>query len=224
MIGAQLEPEQALATRFKVSRFTVREAMSRLEDKGMISRQRRRGTVVLADRPAQPMVQKLHSMDELLQYSPQTRLALRRVTMIEADIALANLLQCPVGAAWARIETIRTETGRPPVCWSDIYVPSKYAEIAVEIGKTATPTFRLIEKHYGVFATDITAELFAGALSAQKAEALDVEPGSAAFIIVRRYCDSDGRLFEVSVSEHPAGRFSYSIDLTRTEGEIADDD
>jgi len=221
-IGDQLEPEQALATRFKVSRFTVREAMSRLEEKGLISRQRRRGTVVLADRPAQPMVQKLHSMDELLQYSPQTRLVLRRSATVEADIALASLLQCPVGTPWVRIETIRTESGRPPVCWSDIYVPSKYAEIAGQIGKTGMPTFRLIEQHYGVFATDITAELFAGALSAQKAEALDVEPGSAAFIIVRRYRDSDGRVFEVSVSEHPAGRFSYSIDLTRTKGSETD--
>ena len=216
-VGEQLEPEQALATRFKVSRFTIREAMSRLEEKGMISRQRRRGTVVLSDRPAQVMVQKLRSMDELLQYSPKTRLAVRRTTIIEADIALAGLLQCPVGTRWARIETVRTEGGRPPVCWSDIYVPEKYAGIAAQIGQSGTPTFRLIENHFGVFATDITAELFAGALSQEKAAALDVEPGSAAFIIVRRYRDSDGRAFEVSVSEHPAGRFSYSIDLTRTQ-------
>lgn len=214
-VGEQLEPEQALATRFKVSRFTIREAMSRLEEKGLISRQRRRGTVVLRDRPAQLMVQKLRSMDELLQYSPQTRLEVRRTKIIEVDIALASLLQCPVGTRWARIETIRTEGGRPPVCWSDIYVPAKYADIAAQIGKSGMPTFRLVENHFGVFATDITADLFAGALSHEKAEALDVEPGSPAFIIVRRYRDSEGRPFEVSVSEHPAGRFSYSIDLTR---------
>jgi DNA-binding GntR family transcriptional regulator len=161
------------------------------------------------------MVQKLRSMDELLQYSPQTRLVVRRTMHLQADIALASLLQCPVGTRWARIETIRTEAGRPPVCWSDIYVPEKYADIAALIGKSGTPTFRLVENHFGVFATDITAELFAGALSEEKAEALDVEPGSAAFIIVRRYRDSEGRPFEISVSEHPAGRFSYSIDLTR---------
>lgn len=214
-IGEQLEPEQALATRFKVSRFTIREAMSRLEEKGLISRQRRRGTIVLNDRPAQLMVQKLRSMEELLQYSPQTRLEVRRTKIIEVDIALAGLLQCPVGTRWARIETIRTECGRPPVCWSDIYVPARYADIAAQIGKSGTPTFRLIENHFGVFATDITADLFAGALSQEKAEALNVELGSAAFIIVRRYRDSEGRPFEVSVSEHPAGRFSYSIDLTR---------
>ena len=217
-IGAQLDPEAALATRFEVSRFTIRQAMSRLEEKGLISRHRRRGTVVIADRPAALMVQRLQSMDELLQYSPQTRLKILRTTHVEADVALAQLLQCPVGTKWARIEAIRTEAGRSPVCWTEVYVPVDYAEVAGQIGKDNTPAFRVIERVFGIFATDINAELFAGALSRQKAEALDVEPGSPTFIIVRRYRDANGRLFEVSVSEHPAGRFSYSVDLKRTEG------
>ncbi len=217
-VGAQLDPEAALATRFEVSRFTIRQAMARLEEKGLISRHRRRGTVVIADRPADLMVQRLQSMDELLQYSPQTRLKVLRTTRVDADVALAQLLQCPAGTSWARIEAIRTEAGRSPVCWTEIYVPVDYAEVAGEIGRDNSPAFRVIERAFGVFATDINAELFAGALSRPKAEALDVEPGSAAFIIVRRYRDANGRLFEVSVSEHPAGRFSYSVDLKRSEG------
>ena len=71
-----------------------------------------------------------------------------------------------------------------------------------------------------MLAADINAELFAGSLSQRKAEALEVAPGSPALIIVRRYRDRNGRLFEVSVSEHPAGRFSYSIDLMRKEGSM----
>lgn len=220
-IGAQLDPEQVLAVRFEVSRFTIRQAMSRLQQKGLVSRHRRRGTVVIADRPADLIVQQLQSMEELLQYSPRTRLKILRTTRIEADVALAQLLQCPAGSEWARIEAVRTEAGRSPMCWTEIYVPVAYAEVAAQLGQDNTPAFRVIERVFGVFATDINAELFAGALSRQKAEVLGVDAGSPAFIIVRRYRDAGGRLFEVSVSEHPAGRFSYSVDLRRSEGSEA---
>ena len=220
-VGEKLAPEQALANQYDVSRFTIREAMSRLEENGLISRQRRRGTVVTASHPVEQMVQKLGSMDELLQYAPQTRLKALRTSIVEADVALAQMLPCSVGARWARIETIRTEAKRSPVCWSDIYVPAEFAPVAERIGKDATPVFQIMEQTYGMLAADINAELFAGSLSQRKAEALEVSPGSPALIIVRRYRDRNGRLFEVSVSEHPAGRFSYSVDLKRKEGSMA---
>lgn len=220
-IGEKLAPEQALASQYDVSRFTIREAMSRLEENGLISRQRRRGTVVTATHPIDQMVQKLGSMDELLQYAPQTRLKALRTSMIEADVALAQMLPCSVGTRWARIETIRIEARRSPVCWSDIFVPAEFAAVAERIGKDTTPVFQLMEQTYGMLAADINAELFAGSLSQRKAEALEVAPGSPALIIVRRYRDRNGRLFEVSVSEHPAGRFSYSVDLKRKEGSVA---
>lgn len=217
-IGQKLAPEQALASQYEVSRFTIREAMSLLQENGLISRQRRLGTVVIATHPEEQMVQKLGSMDELLQYAPQTRLKPLRTAMVEADVALAQMLPCSVGTHWARIETIRIEAKRSPVCWTDIYVPAEFSEISERIGKTATPAFRMMEETYGLFATDINAELLAGSLSQRKAEALEVVPGSPALIIVRRYRDRNGRLFEVSVSEHPAGRFSYSVDLQRKAG------
>lgn len=216
-VGEKLSPEQDLAAQYDVSRFTIREAMSQLEEKGLISRQRRRGTVVTASQPVDQMIQKLGSMDELLQYAPQTRLKVLRTTLVEADVALAQMLPCSVGTHWARIETIRTEVRRSPVCWTDIYVPTEFAAIADRIGKDATPAFQILEQTSGLFATDINAELLAGSLSQRKAEMLEVAPGSPALIIVRRYRDRNGRLFEVSVSEHPAGRFSYSVDLKRKE-------
>jgi DNA-binding GntR family transcriptional regulator len=38
-------------------------------------------------------------------------------------------------------------------------------------------------------------------------------------VIVRRYRDAQGQLFEVSVSEHPASRFSYKVSLKRQPAE-----
>jgi len=43
-----------------------------------------------------------------------------------------------------------------------------------------------------------------------------VEQGAAVLKIVRRYLDAEGLAFEVSVSVHPADRFSVSMRLQRS--------
>ena len=50
------------------------------------------------------------------------------------------------------------------------------------------------------------------------AEALDVQEGTPAMTIVRRYVGNRDRTFEVSVSVHPEGRFTYAMDLERDWG------
>jgi DNA-binding GntR family transcriptional regulator len=49
------------------------------------------------------------------------------------------------------------------------------------------------------------------------AERLRVDKGTAALEIVRRYLDSSGETFEVSISVHPAERFSVSMRLRRSD-------
>ena len=45
---------------------------------------------------------------------------------------------------------------------------------------------------------------------------LHAEPSSAALKIVRRYMDSADEVFEISVSVHPADRFNFSMEMTRS--------
>jgi DNA-binding GntR family transcriptional regulator len=49
------------------------------------------------------------------------------------------------------------------------------------------------------------------------AKRLSVKAGTAALEIVRRYLDASGATFEVSVSVHPAERFSVSMRLKRSQ-------
>jgi len=220
-VGAKLEPEKMLAARYQVSRFTIRQAMTILEEKGLISRKRRIGTVVTRTDMPDIMVQQLNSMNELLQYPQETHLEPVRSDTVEVDVALSRLLGCDIGSTWTQTQCIRQHPGHNAVCWCDVYVPAQYSEISTKIGKDSTPAFRLMERTYGLFATDISMDIFAGTLSGAKARALNVEPGTPALVIVRRYRDSEGKLFEVSVSEHPASRFSYSLTLKRQENDDA---
>jgi hypothetical protein len=47
------------------------------------------------------------------------------------------------------------------------------------------------------------------------AEVLEVAARSPSLQVVRRYFGEDRKVFEVSVSEHPADRYTYSIQLRR---------
>jgi GntR family transcriptional regulator len=215
-VGTRMPTELELCNRFSVSRFTVREALRRMIDNGMILRRQGSGTVVVSKNPTTMFVQKLSSIDELLQYSIDTRLKVENSASVEVDAKTAKMIGCDPGDAWHRIESVRYLDEKSPICWSDVYVRPEHQNIADRIGEDTTPVFMVIEKEFGVVAEEVTMDLFAGSIEESKAWVMGVKPGSPTLIIVRKYKDKTGRVFEVSVSEHPAGRFTFSIDLLRS--------
>ena len=214
-IGARMPTEQVLCNRFGVSRFTVREALRRLIDNGMVTRRQGSGTIVISKNPSIRFVQKIQSIQELLRYSDETILKVKDVTAITADKKLANILGCEPNESLEKIEGIRYFDEKSPICWTDIYVRPEHKDLANQIGKDQTPVFLLIQRNFGIVAHTINMDLYGGIIREEKAQALGVEPGSPTLVIVRCYRDQNGQIFEVSISEHPAGRFTFSIDLMR---------
>ena len=68
-VGALLPPEMTLCTQFGVSRHTVREAIRRLQERGLITRQRGVGTRVKAQQSESKYVQSASTIPDLLQYA-----------------------------------------------------------------------------------------------------------------------------------------------------------
>jgi DNA-binding GntR family transcriptional regulator len=59
-------------------------------------------------------------------------------------------------------------------------------------------------------------EIFARGMPAPLAKALQVKTGSPALTVVRRYYGVKEELFEVTVTTHPEGRYTYSMDMQRS--------
>ena len=74
----------------------------------------------------------------------------------------------------------------------------------------------LIETRYGRRIACIQQEVNAISLPKALSEPLHAEAGSPALKIVRRYLDSADVPFEISVSVHPADRFTFSMQMSRT--------
>src|SRR4029453_1643622 len=67
-VGSFLPQEVDLSAEYGISRHTMREALRRLDEAGLVSRRRRAGTEVLAVVPAAIYRQPINSIDDLLQY------------------------------------------------------------------------------------------------------------------------------------------------------------
>jgi DNA-binding GntR family transcriptional regulator len=215
-VGSFLPGEMDLISRFDASRHTIREALRVLEDMGMVARQRGRGTVVLSTDAAPAFVQMVRSPSELFSYPDTSLFRLLSDERVTADKSLAKALQCAVGEEWVRISGLRTlGSDGMPICWADVYVIPEYSSIAQRLGGSTRPVYEMIADTFNEKIEKITVRVFAGVLSDKKAEVLGVEPGSASLSVCRSYQGGGGRIFEVSISEHPASNFSYNFEFTR---------
>lgn len=222
-VGSLLPTELELCEHHAASRYTVRLALGELQEQGLISRRKNVGTRVEAARPTAGFRQSLASVEDLAQFGATHVRTVRRVEEVVADLTLAAELGCPGGTRWLRISSLRmndegsgAKKRARPMGWTDVYVDAAYGDLAEQVRKTPEQLVSsLIESRYGRRIAHIRQEISAMAVPAGLAEELQVAPESPALKIVRRYLDADDAMFEVSVTVHPAGRFTYATDLSR---------
>ena len=213
-IGEQLPGELALMERYDVSRHTVREALRILDQLGLVSRRPGIGTVVESRESHGAYVQTIRTAAELLQYPDETVLTAQSSETVQVDRKAARLIGCKPGTEWFRIKGMRRqrESGTP-ICATLIYVLPEYESVVSSIGQSHRPVYGLIEDQFDERVEEVFIDLRAELIDTEKAAQLAVEVGSPAMSVVRRYQGRRRDLFEVSITTHPADRFSYSLHL-----------
>lgn len=220
-VGSLLPTEFELCERYGASRYAVRKVLDELQELGLISRRKNVGTRVEAARPRPGFSQSIATVDELAQFGAEHVREVREVKEVVTDLELAADLGCPGGTRWLRISSLRMDgTRRPrPICWTDVYVDTRYAEIGELVRQSpGTLISALIESRYGRAISRIRQEIKGMCLPKGLAAELKAEPGAAALKVVRRYLDSSDEVFEISVSIHPADRFTFAMELSRSRG------
>ena len=218
-VGSLLPTETELCRSFEVSRYTVREALRALAELGLVRRRQGSGTQVLARQASERYTQSLGSITDLLQYARDTYLELGHGETLSARGTLAELLDCAPGRQWRKYSGVRrTATSAQPICTTDVYLDPAYRDAEKRFGQQPGAIYELIEELYDQPVWEIRQEILAACLNQDEADALAAEPGAPALRIVRRYLGGGGQPFEVSVSVHPADRFTYSMHIRRDGG------
>ena len=216
-VGDLLPTETELMARYSASRQTVREALRILMDQGLIVRRAGLGSVVIASEPPVLFTHSVKSLGEWLRYSNETYRDVVATRDIVADRKRAALLKCEPGKRWFLIEAVRrSDQFAAPLGWTEIYVLRKFAGVVKRSDHGRTPVHEQIANTYGQTTEYAQMEIFARAMPASLAKALQVKAGSPALTVVRRYYGTGQELFEVTVTTHPEGRYTYTMDMQRS--------
>ena len=216
-VGATLPSEAQLCKTYDISRFTAREALRRLEQAGLIERNRGRESRVIARRPPPAFVLSVQREADVLRYAEETSVRLSRSKRKVSEKTIQEL-ELGHDAEWIHFSGVRRDGGSgQPIGTTNVYLKAEYADAIKVDADVSAAIFDQVTSAHGLTMSHIDQVVSATVLPDLAARRLLCEPDEPALRIVRRFSAYETGLFEVSVSLHPATRFSYSIRLDRPE-------
>lgn len=208
----QLPTESALCAKYGVSRFTVREALRRLQGEKLIRRRRGSGTKVEADSGG-VLRQSLSDVREILQYAAESNFEFEAHGETIVSAKQARDLGVQAGERWLLFSGVRTMAGHSrPIALTDAWVHRDFAAIVPKLKPVGT-IFSQLEKLGGVHIARVTQDISAMGAGAREAELLKIPRRAPCLRILRSYFDATGRLIELSSSVHPGDMFTYSMHI-----------
>ena len=207
--------ESELCRRYKVSRFTVREALRALQVEGLISRKRGSGTIIEpAAARGGALHQPLSNIGEILQYARDTSASLASSGEGPLPREIAEQIGIVAGGRWTRFHGLRTGPGSSePIAATDAYIHESLRDAAAKVCPSEETIFRQLERYGGIKIVRVTQDIQAVPASAEIARELGVLKRSPCLRILRCYRDAAGTILQISASHHPGDRFAYAMHI-----------
>ena len=208
--GERLDNELDLTERLGVSRPTVRQAVQRLVDQGLVVRRRGLGTVVVAPRILRSVA--LTSLyDDLSAEGRHPATTVLAVRDIEADGEIASILALPSGARMLSVERLRLADGTPLAIMRN-YLPAGLLENRKEDALEKTGLYELL-RGQGVQLHAGEQVIGARQATAHEAKLLAATRGATVLTMTRTTFDADGRPVEHGSHAYLADRYSFKMTL-----------
>ena len=212
-VGDALPTEAALCVRFGVSRFTVREALRRLQADGMVERVQGAGTRILRDAPATVFVQNYRSVSELSQYAAETRLNLLKAEPTQLDVDLAERIGGDVGETWLLLRGQRETVDGEVIAFVESFVPKRFVDLAPDLARGGGPIYAGLAEADGAAVDRVVQETQALPAPYNVAAALDIPPGAPVLRLLRRYFNANGPLIASFNWHHGGDRYVQRMDI-----------
>jgi DNA-binding GntR family transcriptional regulator len=205
-IGAKLPTEEQLCRDHGMARGTVRLALGRLEQLGLIDRRAGAGTTVISRRPVTPYQAFAQTADDIAAVANETRLVEIETNDLVLDSRTAKRLGSRAGQPWFLLQglRVRRDSDDIPLCWSEHY---QRADLPHESLMHPTWTVADVEHH------SIEQVISAEPMDENIATRLGVVAGEPALVVTRRHRDKAGRLISVGIHTHPGHRYRITTQL-----------
>jgi DNA-binding GntR family transcriptional regulator len=208
--GERLDNELDLTERLGVSRPTVRQAVQRLVEQGLVVRRRGLGTVVAAPRILRSVA--LTSLyDDLSANGRHPATTILAVREIEADDELASVLALPAGAAVLSVERLRLADGAPLAIMHN-FLPAGLLKGRPEDILEKTGLYDLLRRQ-GVQLHAGEQVIGARHATAHETKLLQAPRTATVLTMTRTTFDATGRPVEHGSHAYLADRYSFKMTL-----------
>lgn len=208
--GDRVPAEPELMKRFGVSRFTVRQALSHLESKGLVRAEQGRGTFVHKGLLDYTLSKKTRFSQNLIEqgFEPGGELLLHEE--IAAVESVSSKLEIPAGAAVIHRRGLMTADGVPVELGDSYYPAARFPDF--EQRRLEHPTITGALKTYGIIDYDRRWTTIEGRMPTIEEARLLRQPKSAPILTVSKLdVDQDGVAFAYSTSIWSAERVTFTV-------------
>lgn len=211
-IGSALPTEAQLAERFGVSRITVREALQRLENEGVIRKQKAKNAVILAKPSADASSWEINSIDDIIAAASGAVLDIKSYRK-ETAPEIAPVLGLDPDEPMHCLRSILRKSGEAYAV-STIYFPPAIGSRLSRRDFDDVIVFRVMQRELGIVLGDVRMTAGAELANADLARQLGCAAGSPMLRTRLVYRTTDNQPVEVALTEYPADKFSLSYRLT----------
>lgn len=223
--GERLPTEKVLQETFGVSRVTVRTALRRLEEEGMISTQRGRGTFVTIQGNEGHRIERntarLHSFEEdIVRQGGAPRIEVHALERIPAPQRIGALLEISEGTEITRVRRMGW-VGEAP-----LWVESRYIHPSIDDAFTRSDASDVsitsaLESETGQRIDSSRLRITAAIATQDQAKRLQIEVGDPVLInefVVR----ADGQPIEAARAVFRADRYAFSVEVVSPDSRSSD--
>jgi GntR family transcriptional regulator len=214
--GSRLPSERELCEMLSVQRDTVRQALSMLEDQGLVNRRHGSGTYI-----AEPRIERdagrLFPFTRAMQqagYRPGARVISMEKTL--CNPAVANQLDLKVSSFVFFIQRLRT-VNQEPVVLENAFIAADLFQDLDRFDLNLRSLYEVMETEYGSRVTQAHQSLEAVAATDFEAELLGLEKGAPLILERRLTFDQLGRRVEFSKDLFRGDRFRFTTEITPLE-------
>lgn len=191
--GTRIPSENELCSHYGLSRTTIRQALARLGQEGLVRRDKGRGTYVNESRPRSWLIQSTEGFfhDEFLRGGHQVTSRMLRLERTTLPRWASDALSLPPASDGVIVERVRSVDGLVA-----LYVVNCLPPFAIDAGLGLDPSESLYQRLTDVLGIDIVGgnrSLEAVIAGPKLAQLLEVEPGAAVAYIESVTRDQDDR-------------------------------
>lgn len=208
-----LPSEEQLCQLFRVSRITIRKALSELVADGLIYRKSGKGTFLLPEKKRTFSIQLAGNLEDLVSLGAQTKMKLLNQKIIDAPSDVQDKLNLGDDKKVFFYEGLR-QMGKKPYSFFSAYVPRSIGKFFTSADLKGKKTiFRLIEESTGNQTLESEQSITASVVSKEIAKHRKMEIGTPILFVQRIYFSQERKPLELSISYFRPDLYQYRIRL-----------